>query len=405
VDLTLGVANLAMERFTGTLGETITGQFTGGRARLGEVPLAIGEAAGILRYADGVLALSDTGFTLSDRQAEARFYPLRADGATLTMSGNRVTGAFALRHPASGAEVSQVALEHDLASGRGHADLLVTGLTFRDGFQPADLTINLYGPVSDVRGTVTGRGRVDWSGAGVTSSTGTFNTEGLDLAAAFGPVQQARGTVVFSDLIGLTTAPGQRLTVGSINPGIEVLDGELAFSLTGGTMLQLQDATWPFMGGTIRMRPVAINIGATEERSYIIDITGLEAQRFVEHMGLSNISATGTFDGSLPIVFDGEGNGLLQGGTLLSRPPGGRVSYIGELTYEDLTPIANYAFDAHEWLAGGRTGDLYPVRWRAAGSGSGAELHNPAAGQPADTLRGQRARAVLLAGRVAALAV
>lgn len=383
VALTLGAADLTMASFNGTLGETISGQFTGGTAKLGEVPLLVTEAAGNLTYANSVLTLAETAFTVSDRQAEARFYPLHTDDAQLVLADGRITSDFLLRHPQSGAAVVQVDLAHTLASGVGHADLAVAGLTFRDGFQPADLTINLYGPVSNVRGSVTGTGRVDWSGAGVTSSKGTFTTTGLDLAAAFGPVRQARGTIEFSDLIGLTTAPGQRITVAAINPGIEVLNGELDISLTGGTLLRLEGATWPFLGGTIRMRPVAINVGASEERSYIIDITGLEAQRFLEHMNLSNIAATGTFDGTLPIVFDSEGNGRLQGGTLLSRLPGGRVSYVGELTYEDLSPIANYAFDAlrdmeYQTMAvtmnGPLTGELVTsVQFDGVKQGPGAE--------------------------------
>lgn len=367
VALALGAANIGLVRFDGTLGETISGQFSGGKATLGEVPLLVGDATGQLTFSDGVLRLSDTAFTLSDRVAEPRFNPLRSDNAQLVLADGRLTGDFLLRHPASGAQVVQVDLAHDLASGVGHADLVVAGLTFRDGFQPADLTVVLYGPVSNVRGTVTGSGRIDWSGAGVTSSTGIFTTDGLDLAAAFGPVQGARGTIAFTDLIGLTTAPGQRLRVASINPGIEVLDGDLGISLTGGTLLRLEDATWPFLGGTIRMRPVAINIGESEVRRYVIEITGLEAQRFIEHLALSNLAATGTFDGTLPIVFDAEGNGRLEGGHLLSRPPGGRLSYVGELTYEDLSPIANYAFDAlrdMEWqrmtidMNGPLTGEL-----------------------------------------------
>src|SRR5690606_18621440 len=72
---------------------------------------------------------------------------------------------------------------------------------------------------------------------------------------------------------------------------------------------------------------------------------GLEAARFVERMELNNLGATGVFDGTVPVVFDAMGNGRLEGGLLLSRPPGGNVSYVGELTYEDLSPMANYAFD------------------------------------------------------------
>lgn len=383
VDLTLGAARIGMAAFDGTLGQTISGRFAGGTARLGEVPLLAGDASGQLTYADGVLRLAEAAFTLSDRAPNPRFNPLRSDDARLVLADGRLTGAFLLRHPESGAQVVQVDLAHDLASGIGHADLDVAGLSFRQGFQPADLTVLLYGPVSNVRGTVTGSGVVNWSAAGVTSSTGSFTSEGLDLAAAFGPVKGARGTITFSDLIGLTTAPGQRIHVAAINPGIEVLDGELGVSLTNATLLRLEDATWPFLGGTIRMRPVAINIGTAEVRRYEIEITGLEAQRFLDHMNLSNIAATGTFDGTLPIVFDGEGNGRLEGGHLLSRPPGGRLSYVGELTYEDLSPIANYAFDAlrdMEWqsmaidMNGPLTGELVTsVRFDGVRQGPAAE--------------------------------
>ncbi|MGB5778806.1 MAG: YdbH domain-containing protein, partial [Allopontixanthobacter sediminis] len=52
------------------------------------------------------------------------------------------------------------------------------------------------------------------------------------------------------------------------------------------------------------------------------------------------------FDGEIPLVFDAMGNGSIRGGWLVARPPGGNVSYVGELTYEDMTPIVNFAFDA-----------------------------------------------------------
>ena len=74
-------------------------------------------------------------------------------------------------------------------------------------------------------------------------------------------------------------------------------------------------------------------------------IEGLNAARFVERMDLANISATGTFDGAMPLVFD-ENGGRIEGGSLMSRPPGGNVSYVGALTYKDLSTMANFAFDA-----------------------------------------------------------
>ena len=71
----------------------------------------------------------------------------------------------------------------------------------------------------------------------------------------------------------------------------------------------------------------------------MIEIVGLEAARFVERMELNNFAATGVFDGVIPIVFDEMGNGHLEGGNLASRAPGGNLSYVGQLTYEDLSYV------------------------------------------------------------------
>jgi hypothetical protein len=236
-------------------------------------------------------------------------------------------------------------LRHDLSTGRGHADLAVHGITFGPGLQPTDLTDRARGVVDLVSGRVTGTGQIDWGPGGVTSS-GRFSSDALDFAAVFGPVKGASGTVEFTDLIGLSTAPNQRIKVASVNPGIEVNDGELVFQLRGGSVLAVQGATWPFMGGTLTLKPVTLNLGAHEERRYVLEVVGLDAARFVEHFNLENISATGIFDGTLPLVFDVDGNGRIEGGHLQSRAPGGNIAYVGALTYKDLGTMANYAFDA-----------------------------------------------------------
>jgi len=238
----------------------------------------------------------------------------------------------------------------------------VAGLTFDDklqlagpgcaalqagatGNEPLGLSCRAFGMVSNLRGTVTGTGRIEWTEAGITSR-GRFSSDSLDFAAAFGPVRGASGTIEFTDLLGLTTAPNQRLRVTSINPGIEVTDGEVALQVLNGEVLALQGAKWPFMGGTLTMRPVELRFGASEERRYVLEVEGFDAARFVEYMDLANMAATGIFDGTVPLVFDAAGNGHVVDGLLLSRPPGGNVSYIGQLTYEDMGAIANFAFDA-----------------------------------------------------------
>ena len=150
----------------------------------------------------------------------------------------------------------------------------------------------------------------------------------------------------FTDLINLTTAPDQRVTIAAINPGVEVLAGMVQFELKDGTLLALEDARFPFMGGTLTMRPLVMDFSQPEERRYVFEIVGLDAARFVAQMELTNISATGMFDGTVPVVFDTDGRGRIEGGVLIARAGGGNVAYVGELSYEDLGTMGNYAFSA-----------------------------------------------------------
>jgi hypothetical protein len=191
---------------------------------------------------------------------------------------------------------------------------------------------------------VNGTGKIDWNERGVTSS-GRFGTSDLDLAAAFGPVKGLAGTLHFTDLLGMVTAPHQQLTIASVNPGIEVTDGKVDIQMLPGQLLRLNNAVWPFLGGTLALEPTELHLGVAEARRYTLTIAGLDAARFLERMDLSNLSATGIFDGQLPLVFDSNG-GRIEGGNLVSRPPGGNVSYVGALTYKDLSPMANFAFSA-----------------------------------------------------------
>lgn len=328
---------------TGTLGRTLSGTFADADFAMEAVPLDITQAGGTWSYAGGELALSEATFRLSDRELEARFNPLVARGASLRLAGNRITARADMREPSSDRVVAGVDLEHDLATATGHANLAIAGLAFDEGLQPVTLTERARGLIALADGTVRGTGRIDWDRDGVTSS-GRFTTDDLDFAAPFGPVEGASGTIVFTDLLGLTTAPGQTLRVRKINPGIEVDDGEVRFALTGGTGLEVEGGTWPFLGGTLTMRPVDLDFSREETRAYVFDVEGLDAALFIERLELGNISATGIFDGTLSVVFDEFGNGFIRDSVLVSRPPGGNVSYVGELTYEDMGAIANFAF-------------------------------------------------------------
>ncbi|WP_296716144.1 YdbH domain-containing protein [Erythrobacter sp.] len=340
-------ARLSAASLTGSLAGDIGGSFTGGSAALDLVPLDLGAITGQWSFADGVLRVEEGAFMLTDRPAEGpeRFAPLLARGAVLSLADNALTATASLRHPASGREVARIAIDHDLASAAGGASLTVPGLAFDPALQPEDLSYLAQDIIVFAEGTVSGTGRIDWVGDTITSS-GTFGSDGLAFAAPFGPVRGLKGDVRFTDLLNLTTAPDQELTIAAINPGVEVLAGKVRFDLKDGVLLSLKDARFPFMGGNLIMRPLEMDFSQPEERRYVFEIIGLDAATFVAEMELTNLSATGTFDGTVPIVFDKDGNGRIEGGVLLSRTGGGNVAYVGELTYEDLGTMGNYAFSA-----------------------------------------------------------
>lgn len=320
----------------------LSGQFAGLAGQLGAVPLRLSNAKGSWSFARGKLTVGGQA-SVADAAPERRFLPLTADNIDLTMSGGRVVGRTVLREPRSGADVALVEFRHMLASGRGSADLTVEGLTFGDRLQPEALTPTTLGVVANVFGAIRGAGRIDWSDGAVTS-TGAFRTDGLDFAAAFGPVKGMKGEIRFTDLLGLVTEPSQRMMIADINPGIAVTDGVITYRILPDFKVQVDGGRWPFAGGYLVLDPTVLDMSAAAARQLTFRVEGLDAARFIAAMEFENIAATGAFDGSLPMIFDDQG-GRIEGGRLVAQG-GGTLSYVGQVSNENLGTMGSFAFDA-----------------------------------------------------------
>jgi len=338
------ITHLDIATLDGTIGARIGGRFTGAEGAIANVPLNIADANGGWTLDRGVLRLSGN-LRVSDAAAAARFNPFVTNDAVLSLEGSVIRADATLREPATGTDVAKIGLDHDLSRGIGQALIDVPGITFTPkGLQPERLTPITLGVIANVSGTVSGKGRIDWSAEGVTSS-GNFRTERLDLAAAFGPVTGLKGQITFTDLLGLVSAPHQEATVAEINPGVAVTNGVVHYQLAGQSRVRVEDAMWPFAGGTLRLDPSELDFDARAQRHLTFRIEGLDAAAFVQQLDFPNISATGTFDGVLPMIFDHNG-GRIEGGTIRARPSGGTLAYVGELTNAQLGTMGKLAFDA-----------------------------------------------------------
>jgi len=321
----------------------IAGTFAGAGGNIGAVPLILSQGSGGWRLAGGVLTLAGQ-LRIADRAASARFNPLESGDVRLRLAGGRITATGRLVEPATRSAVSEVTLVHDLSTGVGDAVLDVPGLLFSEGLQPEALTPLTLGVVANVRGVVSGRGNIRWTPAGATSN-GRFRTDGLALAAAFGPVTGVKGEIVFSDLLALATPPGQTVTLAEVNPGVAVTGGVVRYQLLPDQLMRIESGHWPFSGGELLLEPTLLDFGKPSDRRLTFRVIGLDAAEFVQQFEFKNIALTGTFDGVLPMVFDASG-GRIVGGNLAVRPGGGTLAYVGEISNAQLGMFAKLAFDA-----------------------------------------------------------
>lgn len=320
----------------------VAGRITGLSGRWAAVPLRLEAAGGTFSSIRGGWRFQGRA-GVADASPDLRFWPLRAENVRLSLRNAEVRGSASLYPSGGPAVLSRVSLTHNLATGMGEALLPISALEFGPLLQPEAITPVTLGVVANVRGLISGEGRINWSPAGVTSS-GQFRTSGLDFAGAFGPVTGFAGAIEFTDLLALVTPPGQVLKIESINPGVLVTDGEVRFRLLPDDRVAVEGGRWPFAGGFLQLEPTILDLSETAERRLTFRVEGLDAARFITTMGFENISATGTYDGVLPMIFDASG-GRIEGGRLEARG-GGTVSYVGQVSNEDLGAMGRFAFDA-----------------------------------------------------------
>ena len=335
---------LDLDSFTGDFGRGgVTGRFSGLRGKLASVPLLMSGGSGTWRVKDGDLLIAG-GMRVADEVDPPRFWPLATRDFRLALADNRIRATSWLDDPETGTPVLRAEIGHDLRRGEGRATLDVPGIRFDDTYQPEQLTRLTTGVVALVNGILKGNGEIAW-GPGGTRSSGTFSTQGTNLAASFGPVEGLTTAVYFTDLLGLVSAPGQVAEVGLLRTGIDVFDGRIRYQLLPNLHVRVEGGRWPFAGGELLLEETILDFSKPSPKQLTFRVIGLDMARFVQQMEFANITATGTFDGVIPMVFDERG-GRIVGGRLVARPEGGTLSYIGELTDKQLGLYGKLAFDA-----------------------------------------------------------
>ncbi len=291
--------------------------------------------------ADADVAFSIEDATLSGRLAETNRLSIDIARATvrdtteppfigpLVADGTMTLGAvshFELRlsDPERG-EVAEVSGQHDRNAGRGEVRLTTPVLQFGpQAHDPTRLVPALRGIVTAVRGDFKASGELSW-GVGGVRSAGVVTSESLDLQTRLADLRGVRGSIRFSSLLPPRSEPDQVLEVALFDPGLPLQNGIWRFELLPHGRVSLQEALWPWSGGTLRIAPTVFSLGMARQ-DMTLNVEDVDLAQLFALFEVERLEATGRISGQFPVFLEG-GDLEIRGGRLTAHSPGGTIRY------------------------------------------------------------------------------
>ncbi|MGE0184401.1 MAG: YdbH domain-containing protein [Hyphomonadaceae bacterium] len=270
------------------------------------------------------------------------FHPLRLRAVDGVLRGGRMDAEGEIVLEERALQIARFTAFHDVDEGLGRAEVRATDLQFGDTLQPYDITERARGMVENVRGPVTVVAEISWTRDQILG-VGLARLNGVSLATATIPVvEDVRGDVYFDNIFELTTAPGQQVRVGLLDPGVAVHNGDVRFQLLDEQRVSIERAEFDFAGGVLAMAPTTISLGADETR-FELTLRDVEGSDLLRALRVQDLSVSGRFEGDFPLLLTRR-SAFIQNGRLWALD-GGVIAYTGAAG-ESTDGPARVAFDA-----------------------------------------------------------
>lgn len=348
----------------GRMGVKLGAVVLGGLARTASLSLDEGGVlAGAATLAEGALEAAALGVTARGLEVDVgygrgREVPIQATAtvASLRLGPGRgwvaplrltaeVTGhpygilaVTASAEGAGGALVIDLAGRHDLTAGTGNGTLVLHPVRFTEGVRaPGDVFPILAGGIDSGTGRIGLRLRHAW-GPEAPAGRGELLLEDLSLVGPGFALRGLNGVVVASGLVPLRTPPDQLLSVALLNVGVPLSDGLVRFAVGDGERLTVDEARFGWAEGTVRAQPFAIPLQAPEG-TVVLEAAKLQLGRMLELAGVDGLAATGTLDGRIPVIIDGDTVRFEQG--RLAAAGAGTIRYDPAVPPSFLDPARN----------------------------------------------------------------
>ncbi|ABI76960.1 conserved hypothetical protein [Hyphomonas neptunium ATCC 15444] len=290
--------------------------------------------------------VSADGVRIADTLEDAIYEPVVGD-FTGRIEGQRLVASGPFRLEAFGTQIATANADINIFDLDGTATLKSERLVFvPGGVQPSMISRRLVGLFTSAEGAFTGDAAFKITDGDIQGTADLTVTDFGFQTTRLGRVQGISGKVAFTDVMKLTTAPDQEITIASVNPGIPFSDGQVFFGLDEGKTLRLSSVTFPFAGGQLALAPLDWSLGEVTGQRVEVTASSLNLTQLIEVLKLPDTAAEGTVSGSFPIEFSQ--NSVIVRDARLMADGGGRLSYTGGAVNAaaENDPTAAMAFNA-----------------------------------------------------------
>ena len=259
--------------------------------------------------------------TVEDATRPRRFNALTASGSA-RLADETWSGAFDLARNA--ATLGRLTLAHNGLTGEGGIVIDAPSLVFaEDGLQPADLSPLVADFVqSPATGSAAFNGRLNWTkDADAGTSSGRLVIPGLDFTSPAGAVKGLSGTIEFTNLAPLTTAPDQSLRIATLESIDDFTDLDLTFSLDKAALM-VAGGDIHAAGGTVSVEPFSVPLDR-RPFSGVIVLDRVQLGDLIAGSGFGDrVKLDAVVSGRLPFTSDPDTGVRIAGGTLYAAQPG-----------------------------------------------------------------------------------
>ncbi|WGL17610.1 YdbH domain-containing protein [Microbulbifer bruguierae] len=214
--------------------------------------------------------------------------------------------------------------QHELANNRGLINLTLPDTSFTEQNSLGKAVRGL--PADIVGGNLSAKLKLYWPQGNLDWVKLNLREAALKYNDSFAVGITASPELIERDGMWLTKA-STPVSIQAVDTGIAI--NNLHFDLTISQMgdVTLKDFSGELLEGALTTNALHWNLRGKERQSEV-RFTGISLRALTREMNAENFVASGLLDATIPLTTDSQGI-TVQGGTLQSRPPGGRLRYYG----------------------------------------------------------------------------